>query len=218
MDGGFGTNLSVQPTLNFTNSTQHAFGQIHFAGYHLGHISCHNGIPFFSEKGQQWINTRTGETDLFRDLSGPQPLQSFAVSPSSSNGFIGTLHTLPDRSIVEELIHEFQNTGFRLVFPVIDRILFADTVELAYSEGKNAQSLENITARACVLAFLSILVLFQANEGKHFDVDSDSCAMKAYYLLSDVLEDASINSLQTVFMLVCSSQPLNPDTHLLIQL
>ncbi|KAH7118211.1 hypothetical protein B0J13DRAFT_613117 [Dactylonectria estremocensis] len=43
-------------------------GQSHLAGCPLGHITCHNGLPLFSEEGQAWIFSRTGETTTFQKL------------------------------------------------------------------------------------------------------------------------------------------------------
>ena len=46
------------------------------------------------------------------------------------------------------------------------------------------------------------MCLFQGETPLPGDIDCDACALRAHHLLSDILEEASIVSLQTVFMLV----------------
>ncbi|KAJ4132865.1 hypothetical protein NW754_015678 [Fusarium falciforme] len=62
-------------------------------------------------------------------------------------------------------------------------------------------SLDQISAKSCVYAFISIICLFQGRVSEIPYLDSDACAQKAHYLLTDALEDTSITSLQAVFML-----------------
>lgn len=94
------------------------------------------------------------------------------------------------------------------MFPVIDRILFQDTLSLAYESSTEPLSLDRISAKSCVYAFVSIICLFQGRVAEIPFLDSDACAQKAYYLLTDALEDTSLTSLQAVFMLVCLRNPL----------
>ncbi|KAH7113640.1 hypothetical protein B0J13DRAFT_411282, partial [Dactylonectria estremocensis] len=178
--------------------------QIHLAGCPLGHITCHDGIPLFSEEGQAWIFCRTGEATAFQKLKAlnkRQQVQPPTLSLSHLHGSLEQLYELPDRSIVEQGIYWFQNSAFRLVFPAIDTILFQDSVRMAYEPWEGPLSLERITAKGCVLAFLSIMCVFNGDSTWRPIVDSDVCAIKAHYLLSDMVEDASIVTLQTVFML-----------------
>lgn len=89
------------------------------------------------------------------------------------------------------------------MFPVVERVLFKDTIELAYQPYTgDVPSLEHLSAKVGVLAFLSTIVLFQDTFADTASIDPDLCATKARYLLTDVLEIASINNLQIVFMLV----------------
>ncbi|KAH7112251.1 hypothetical protein B0J13DRAFT_590915 [Dactylonectria estremocensis] len=165
----------------------------HLAGCHLGHITCHNGMPLFSEEGQAWILSRTGEATAFQKLKAlnkRQQVQPPTLSLSHLHGSLEQLYELPDRSIVEQGIYWFQNSAFRL-----------DSVRMAYEPWEGPLSLERISAKGCVLAFLSIMCVFNGDLTWRPIVDSDACAVKAHYLLSDMVEDASIVTLQTVFML-----------------
>lgn len=189
---------SALSTSNISN------GQIHLAGCPLGHITCHNGMPLFSEEGQAWIFSRTGEATTFQKLKAfnkHQQVQPPTLSLSHLHGSLEQLYELPDRSIVEQGIYWFQNSAFRLVFPAIDTVLFQESVNLAYEPWEGPLSLERISAKGCVLAFLAIMCVFNGDSTWRPIVDSDECAIKAHYLLSNMVEDASIVTLQTVFML-----------------
>ncbi|KAF4345221.1 transcriptional activator Mut3p [Fusarium beomiforme] len=179
-------------------------GDMHFAGCPLGHIICHNGIPLFSEEGQAWVFSRTGEGTAFQKLKAfdkRQQVQPPSLSLSYLHGSLEQLYKLPDRSIVEQGIYWFQNSAFRLVFPAIDTVLFRDTVAVAYEPCEGRLSLERICAKGCVLAFLAIMCIFNGDSTWRPIVDSDECAVKAHYLLSDMVQNANIVTLQTVFML-----------------
>ncbi|KPM39867.1 hypothetical protein AK830_g6707 [Neonectria ditissima] len=185
------------------STTGVSFGHIHYAGYHVGQISSHNGMPVLSEEGRKWISSRTGEDvsfgrfhSKFHKRTLPPMLSPWHYYSSSAD-----LYEMPDRQVTDQVIDVFFNSTFRLVFPVIDRVLFEETMTMAYESMDGPPSLERISAKGCVLAFLSIMCLFQGKIDNLPIIDSDSCAVKAHYLLSDVFEDASIVSLQTVVML-----------------
>ncbi|KAH6888188.1 fungal-specific transcription factor domain-containing protein [Thelonectria olida] len=203
----FAAHESIQsPFISTPSSTFSAgasFGQIHYGGCHLGQISSHNGMPILSEDGQRWISARTGEDVSFSrfHLSFQQRALPPTLSPEHFYSSTGELYTLPPRAVVEQVTEAFLRSSFRLVFPVIDRVLFEETVNFAYEECDGQPSLNRISAKGCVLAFVSIMCLFQNALDNVPPVDGDACAVKAHYLLSDVFEDASIVSLQTVFML-----------------
>ncbi|CAM1502204.1 Fc.00g041880.m01.CDS01 [Cosmosporella sp. VM-42] len=190
------------PSANSTTSI--SYGQIHYAGCHLGQISCHTGIPLFSEEGQRWIYSRTGDDTSFERLSAFGARQRFLPPTLSASRFHGTveqLYELPERVIVEESLDWFYQSAFRLVFPVIDRVLFEVTIAKAYEPWEGQPSLEAVSAKGCVLAFLSIMCIFHGDFTPVPLVDSDACAIKAHYLLADILEHTSLMSLETVFML-----------------
>lgn len=191
-------------TPNSTFSAGASFGQIHYGGRHLGQISSHNGMPMLSEDGQKWISARTGEDVSFSRFhrSFHQRTLPPTLSPQHFYSSTSELYELPDRSVVEKVMDAFLRSAFRLVFPVIDRYLFEETIDLAYQECDGPPSLDRISAKGCIFAFISIMCLFQGKVDNMPPIDGDACAVKAHYLLSDVFEDASIVSLQTVFMLV----------------
>ncbi|KAF5724158.1 transcriptional activator Mut3p [Fusarium mundagurra] len=187
------------PAGGFTSSV--SYGQLHYGGCHFGHISQHNGLPLLSEEGRQWIISKTGHEVILNpgatDHSNPSQSPAPHVYHDQRD-----LYELPDKSITEKAFDAFTHSSFSLVFPVVERVLFKDTIELAYQPYTgNVPSLEHLSAKVGVLAFLSTIVLFQDTFEDAISIDTDLCATKARYLLTDVLEIASINNLQIVFML-----------------
>ncbi|KAF4497363.1 transcriptional activator Mut3p [Fusarium agapanthi] len=187
------------PAGGFTSSV--SYGQLHYGGCHFGHISQHNGLPLLSEEGRQWITSKTGHEVVLNhgSIDHTNPSQSPAPHVYRDQR---ALYELPDRSITEKAFDAFIHSSFSLVFPVVERVLFKDTIELAYQPYTgDVPSLEHLSAKVGVLAFLSTIVLFQDTFSEVISIDTDLCATKARYLLTDILEIASINNLQIVFML-----------------
>jgi hypothetical protein len=159
-------------------------------------------MPLLSEQGRKWITAKTGQEVLFdpgaEDHSNPARSSASHYCHNQRD-----LYELPERSITEKVFDAFIHSSFSLVFPVVERVLFKDTIELAYQPHTgDAPSLEHLSAKVGVLAFVSMIVLFQDSSVDMPYVDTDLCATKARYLLTDVLEIASVNNLQIVFMLV----------------
>ncbi|KAF4438880.1 hypothetical protein F53441_12701 [Fusarium austroafricanum] len=184
------------PSGGFTSAV--SYGQIHFGGCHFGHISQHNGMPTLSEEGRQWITSKTGQDVLFN----PSTEDFSKFLPSSASHYYHNsrdLYDLPERSVTERIFESFIQSTFSLVFPVVDRVLFKDTIELAYQPHTDeSPSLEQLSAKVGVMAFVSITALFQESKEMPY-VDTELYAMKARYLLTNVFDIASITNLQTVF-------------------
>lgn len=191
-------------------------GKLHFAGYYLGDVSSYNGIPFFSADGQEWIRSRAGEDASFQTLFGMGPLwQTQHPVPIFIDFPEGNASgELPDRTVVEEYLALFRASQFGLSFPVIDFVLFQETIELAYEQSDGSPSLESVTAKACVFAFFAVVSLFQGEWNSTPEIDGEACAGAAQRLVAVILQGTNITALETVFMLVstifrrnCNSEP-----------
>lgn len=206
--GTDGTPESSQGRINESSkrASGATVGQLHFAGFYLGDISSYNGIPFFSADGQDWIRSRAGEDASFQTLFAMGPLWQTQHPVPILLG-LPQLHTggeLPDRIVLEEYLSLFQASHFGISFPLIDFVLFHETIDLAYQPSQETPSLEAVTARACVFAFFAVLSLFQAEWNSTPEIDGEACVGAAQSLVAMILQDPNITSLETVFMLVSS--------------
>lgn len=194
--------LATPPSCN--KISRSLVDEINYAGCYLGQVTCPQGEPLFSEAGKKWIFSKTGERAPFRKLMECCSRQESELSSLSIPSYRGSpedLYELPERAIVDKAVDWFSQSAFRLVFPAVDRVLFRDTVSVAYEPWKGVPSLEQLSAKGCVLAFLSIVcTIHEAAAGLPM-VDGDACAIKAHHLLTDMLEGANLVCLQTVFML-----------------
>ncbi|KAL2012449.1 hypothetical protein VTN00DRAFT_5167 [Thermoascus crustaceus] len=182
------------------------FGKLHFAGYKLGDISSYNGIPFFSAEGQQWVQSRTGQTVTFEKLCAFGPPWQNQRSQDWNTALMELQMQgqweLPHRCIVEEFAAVYRTSVMRLVFPIIDATLFSETIKVAYYQPQASYYIGNASARACIYAFLAFASVLNMHGKTLPAVDSEGCALKAQCLLLQVTQEtATVDGLQTVIML-----------------
>lgn len=182
---------------------------MHFAGYELGKISSHCGIPLFSAHGLEWIKAQAGEdigSQILSFVEAPRSGGSMTPSMLAEFALAGSNVDLPPRPVVERCLDAFRLSPFRLVFPIVDHVLFPETIDAAYvqkTSGTVMTSLGQLAAKASIFGFLSVL----AAAGAEFrdmlpEIDGDACAAKTYHLLPFVLIETNIAVLQTMVMLV----------------
>ena len=110
---------------------------------------------------------------------------------------------LPDRETTEELALRYSSHILSLVFPIIDKVLFEETINLAYQQG-SFQPTGHASAKACIYAFLAFVSIFNIHSGSGtgLPLNSEAYALKAQSLTPQVLQDITTESLQTAVMLV----------------
>lgn len=123
------------------------------------------------------------------------------MCPAIPSDFAGDL-PLPEKWILESLVAEFTASDFSLVFPLINSHLFEKTVRLAYTADDAEPMLDCMTAKACVLAFASLSSYHFPASKASSKIDGDYCAKAAQALIPEIIEDASVTTLQTVLILV----------------
>merc|ERR1712093_123459 len=103
--------------------------------------------------------------------------------------------TLPERAITELYLQLFRSTPFRLVFPIVDAVLFQDTIGAAYHpEGDSSVHV------ACVLAFLSIMSHMPWSPRSNGAFDGEACAKQADSLMGLASPGTSLVELQFYIM------------------
>ncbi|KAK9357276.1 hypothetical protein V1504DRAFT_442903 [Lipomyces starkeyi] len=207
--GTFGSNFTpgnLQTITNIPPSIYPSFGKLQFAGFKFGEIYSYNGVPFFSPEGNRWVQTRTGQTGALEKLCafGPpwQNQRNFHTFPGNNQMLQSTIE-LPDREIVEEYVLGFSSDLLSLVFPLIDPVLFEETIKLAYNSG-NTDPVGHCSAKACIYSFLAFVSIFNLHSRTRTrpPVDTEACVSKALSLLTQVLQETTIDSLQSVVMLL----------------
>jgi hypothetical protein len=101
---------------------------LRFAPYYLNEIASPSGAPFFSADHQHWIRRCTGQNDVFSNLLGLDPSSSTCGGGDYPADFD---LELPARHIVDDYLQMFRATPFRLVFPIVDGVLFQETISQA---------------------------------------------------------------------------------------
>ncbi|TPX14435.1 uncharacterized protein E0L32_005399 [Thyridium curvatum] len=204
------TNHSPVPTAQL-QSPRPAFGQMHFAGYQLGEISSYRGIPLFSVHGLEWIKSRTGQDVRPHMIDIAEALKkSRQFTPLMLRGFTLARSNLdlPARHLVETYFKAFRDSHFKLVFPVVDHVLFRHTIDSAYEPPGGEPGLEAICAKAAIFAFLALISVARIEfRTLKPSIDGDACASKSEHLLPYLLQVTNLNALETISMLPCAEQP-----------
>lgn len=209
------------PSSSYTSSsvftTSSSTAQAPISRCHLGQSWFYRGIPLLSDKGLQWAASRTGEDITFNALPlvcRPQRPQLSTEKPASHfRASFRDLCTLPPRHVTESLSAVLFEQAWLLTFPVLDEVLFAETLALAYEAGDDVpSSADGVLARACVFAALSAACQMRIQDGTS-PIDGDECAVKAQSLLQHVEGAETVITLQTMLLLV--SQPSNLPTNLI---
>lgn len=159
----------------------------------------------FSKEGQRWIESQVGESVNFDrlfslELRWLKPLRSY-TDPGDT---FPVRPELPSRTKVERYVEIYVSSFQSLVFPVISRTIFDKTLNLAYSP---VQSSGFASAKACVYAFISLVSLFGFDDNIHGAMDCQSYASTAQSFVTPVIEEMTVDGLQTLTMLVCTKEP-----------
>ncbi|KAJ3541172.1 hypothetical protein NM208_g4732 [Fusarium decemcellulare] len=163
-------------------------------------MDCFPGINLFSQDGQRWICSRTGR-DLsmgnLDDFTSEESVQGLTTVGDPINEPLGDL---PNSKVVHDAFEAFLQSEFRWIFPLVDPILFKETIGCAYGALAESSLANNLSAKACVFAFLSIRRLFTPHDLNNRDTAA-SYARHAHSLLFGLMENASLVNLQTMIML-----------------
>ncbi|KAK0389923.1 hypothetical protein NLU13_3496 [Sarocladium strictum] len=179
-----------------------SYAHINYDGCHFGHLSHQNGMPILTEEGRRWISSRAGEDVSFRKLQ-PQPRRYMKHQFLADDLCKGSpsIYALPEKSLTVKIFDVFIHSAFSMVFPLVDKDLFRETLALAYESQFEPLSIECVSAKACVLAFVSSARLFSERDTPLPNLDSERCAAQARHLLSCTADEATLTSLQACVML-----------------
>ncbi|KAF4212686.1 hypothetical protein CNMCM8980_000779 [Aspergillus fumigatiaffinis] len=166
----------------------------------LNNVTYLGGHHVFSDEGRKWIESQVGETINFDKLFSLE-LQWLKPLRLNANTTVppALCPNLPSRPEVERYILVYSSSFQCLVFPVISRSFFEKTLDLAYSP---VQLSGSASAKSCVYSFLSLVSLFGFDDNIHGATDCQSYASAARSLLAPVVEEMTVDGLQSLIMLV----------------
>jgi hypothetical protein len=186
---------------------------VHFAGRELGVVSLLTGILFLLPEGQEWIESRTGQPISVDKLTLVR-LPWEKERAQSSNELLMSMQAqkhfeLPERAVVQSYYQAFLKSNvMQRIFPIIDAVLFQDTMNAAYHESHSRFAYGQAGIRACMFAFVAFVsrlppVKSQLGSFSRTPIDIEAMVTKAEFLLAQVLqESASLEGIQTVTLLV----------------
>lgn len=185
-------------------------GRLHSAAKHLGPHWFFNGVSIFSDEGQRWVSSQTGQQVKWSEFRIPMyrstPLSVLHPDESDSG-----LLDLIDQSTVRRILGPLFITNAPPVLPVIDPVLFETTLDTAYKILDDPlSSPTHIASRACVLAAISISGHIKIPGASPSLLDPERSAIKAQRLISLIPGFMSLDTLTTVLVLVRWPSPKRP--------
>lgn len=175
----------------------------------------HRGVPIISERGLDWIASRTDQdTTILKPYlpRGGSDQSSWSFSALQVHTPIGDLWDLPDRDLVRKSFGSLSSSYFLILFPLLDEVLLAEMINAAYQsfEGVHA-SHAHVAARACLWAAFAVLAHLRVSEHFSATFSGEICATRAQRFLGLLNGPADLATLQTLLLLVSSSTHLYLD-------
>lgn len=121
-------------------------------------------------------------------MSQEMPIQSFTE--------------LPDVHIVNDYVAAYCSSSVRSILPIIDRALFENTINLAFSTPLAYPSGVS-SAKACVWAFLCLSSIWNFPVAHRPQTDATALAMEVERYMPRILQEETMDGLQALLMLVC---------------
>lgn len=186
------SNISIDAQLQYLTSSQSD----------LRNATSFAGIPLFSDKGQAWIESRTGS------CMTPQTLCSFGrqwhnprrlYMDSDAAAANAQPCELPPRSTVERYAAAYCSSFVCLVFPVLSKSLFVNTLDLAY-QSRDSPSVTS--ARSCVYSFLAIISILRFEDESVETMACESYATAAASFIPQATQEMTGDGLQAFVTLV----------------
>ncbi|OJJ37887.1 hypothetical protein ASPWEDRAFT_50899 [Aspergillus wentii DTO 134E9] len=109
---------------------------------------------------------------------------------------------LPSQNILEMYVMRYTSAFQSLVCPVISKSLFMETLDLAYGP---FHVFGYTSAKSCVYAFLSLVTLFGFDDDAYQAVDCGSYTSAAHRLVPDIIQEMTVDGLQSLIMLTSST-------------
>ncbi|UPK99938.1 hypothetical protein LCI18_010873 [Fusarium solani-melongenae] len=168
---------------------------------YLGQNWYHKGIPILSERGRDWVRLKTGQDAQFERFHMFGSKRSFPALPLTNLSY-HELHKLPDRLYAESCLDAFFGSSISLFYPVLDRELVQETLEVAYQDHTNSSfTCSRVSAKACILAALCMITRTVRPKDASKQPQGDLYVDQVKSLLALASWEACIEGLQATLML-----------------
>lgn len=158
------------------------------------------------------MQARTGQTIAFDKLSPPRPPWE-KQRALSSNSLLRNLQAqnpfeLPSEHVVQSYFDVYRTSLMQRIFPVVDPVLFRDTIRAAYQETPPSSHYSQASSKACVFAFTAFASILHPCGDDYPSihlppVDSEAYETKAQCLLPQFMQETpTLDGLQAVTMMV----------------
>ncbi|KAK9438164.1 N-terminal fungal transcription regulatory domain-containing protein [Metarhizium brunneum] len=166
----------------------------------IGQNWYHRGMPIVSEDGAKWIkSTTTQDTTRFeKHLLGSAHLFSCISYPTCPSN--GESWELPDIGLAFRAFNADTSSFFRLGIGILDKPLFAETIDLAYAAFNPNAWQRHLAARASLLAAFTVASYLNTSE-EVASIDAQAIASRAQSLLGRIDGFANLDALQAILLL-----------------
>lgn len=166
----------------------------------LGHSWYFKGLSVFSADGEKWLESKTGQTFTFKSLSLLNPLSTARGTPTSNQ----EATVLPKEPETRTLAREYFQSRAYHTDPILDPVLFDETIRIAHDIRTDATSRKS--AAACIWALHALMSRRNAK-------DSGAYAMSLLYerrclsQLDLIADEPDVDNLQALLLLVLFECP-----------
>ncbi|RSL70103.1 hypothetical protein CEP53_002010 [Fusarium sp. AF-6] len=121
--------------------------------------------------------------------------------PTSSTPFTCSHLDCLDRESAWRILQVYSESSVRYVLPLVDPVLFQDTLDIAYSAEETTQASQRAQARGSILALISVMSFLDDYSLSLSHELGMECASQALALLESTNEEATLLNLQTISLL-----------------
>ncbi|OJZ80172.1 hypothetical protein ASPFODRAFT_38413 [Aspergillus luchuensis CBS 106.47] len=179
-------------------------GMLRFAGREVGAVGSTTGLVLLSKEGQEWIQSKSGVSFSTESLYMDRFRDSYTLIPESPPEILRSIGThdigLPNQAIVEQCVDAYQKCSLRMIFPVLDPILFVESIRIAYHAPNNG--LSGISGRTCILSFLVLASFFEFGPSAYSPAQARSHTGMVQQVLPTIIETVTLETFQTCVMLL----------------
>ena len=154
-------------------------------------------------EAREFVRSVLGHSANLEAVFGPiTPWTCYATECESQEWSVQTFTHLPDVRIVKSCVAVYYSTSVHSILPTIDRDLFINTLNLAYSVPMS-DHLGSSSAKACVWAFLCLSSIWGPAVAFKPQTNVTAIAMEVERYIPRILQQGTIDGLQALIMLVC---------------